>query len=279
MPREEREGEKEKPALTVYLLRHGESNEDKTDPNRGLTENGQAQVREAFARVLDQILAEEDPDFADWENTEAKKEALRQALQGVEFHLYDSGTYRTLQQECLEKDMLDALGLTDVYLTKAAYEWKGEQPSQAGPGIKKRLKGVGGLDKKPEFRKLIGDKNYQKKVGAPDELIAWALTPEDEVPAGVGTRKQMAERYKKDLAVVAKKAETLSDYPKRVVAVANSHASIITLAAADQFDMPIEEFGEVENAEGLRFDFYGNGKDYEVKPFGPDTESKLNQST
>lgn len=270
------EKEKEMPHLTVYLLRHGESGKDKTDPKRGLTDNGENQVKEAFSKILDQILAEENPDFEDWDNPEAKKEALSKALQNIEIHLRDSGTDRTFQQEWIEKEMLDDLGVEEVYIPKAAYEWKEEvPPPTAGPGIKKRLRGVGGLSEQPEFRKLIDNPEYQKKVGATDALIAWALTPEDEIPKGVETRRQMVERYKKDLASVNRVAERLEKYPKRVVVVANSHASIITVAASAEFGIPMERLGEVENAEGIRMDFYGGDKAYKVQPVGEKIEKKV----
>lgn len=276
----ERKEKMELPKFTLYIMRHGQSNENKSDPNRGLTETGQTQVRESFTRLLDEVLAEEMPEFNDWDNAEAKKAAIARIAPKLEFHLRDSGTYRTIQQEWLEAKILNEMGITDFYLPKAAYDWKGEKPPEkAGPGIAKRLKGVQGLDKSPNFRKLIGDKEYQKKVGAIDEITAWALTPDEEIPSGVESRQQMVERYGGDLAKLQKitQSRRISQYPKRIIVVANSHASIITLSASEELNIPLTELGEIENAEGLRLNFYSGSKPYEVKPFGEKTETKAAQ--
>lgn len=278
-PREFKEVEKERANLTVYLMRHGESGKDKTDPKRGLTDKGRQEVRTNFAEIINQLIREEVPDFNKWDDPKAKQEALKKALGKVEIHLADSGTDRTLEQVWVEQEELEKMGVKpeDLFITKKAYQWKGREiPQTAGPGVERRLKGVKGIEKHPEFRKKIGDLEYQKKLGISDELVAWALTPEDEIPEGVENRRQMEERMNTDLQRVSQIAQghRLEDYPKRVVYVANSHASIITLAASSKFNVPMEKLDGVGNAEGMRFDFYGDGKQ-EYRPFGPKLEEKL----
>ena len=112
-PRESRETEKERPNLTVYLMGHGESEEDKTNPNRGLTEKGKEQVAVNFGGIIDQITMDELPDVEDIDNPEKRKEAILQALSKVELHLSDSDTYRTSEQVWQQRQMLIELGVPE----------------------------------------------------------------------------------------------------------------------------------------------------------------------
>jgi len=269
---ESREAEKlERPQMTLFLLRHGESESDKTKPNRGLTELGQDQVREALAKIVNQVALEEKPDAQN----------LPEALSGVEFHLRDSGTERTLEQVWLEHDLLVRAGVPEenINLPKSALKFKGLDKI-SGPGVAKRLEGVRGHDTHPEFHKKITSKTFQEQVGANSGVEAWALAPDDEVPAGVETRAQMEKRYRSDIVkaerVISRKTR---DYPKRVITIANSHASIATLAAASEMGIPLEallkKIGEMPAAEGLRYDFYGTDKAHAAKPFGPQIEKAI----
>lgn len=282
--RESREAENKRSNLTVYLMRHGESEPDKSKPSRGLTEKGIQEVTENFNGIINQIIKDELPSFNDFDNPEERKKAALEAFAKVELHLADSKTDRTMEQAWLQKKILTELGIKpeDLYLSKATYEWAQKQgliekiPESAGPGIKKRVAGVGGLDRAPDFRRKIDSPEYKQKVGAQDGLIAWALTPDDEVPEGVENRSQMKERLHNDLDKVEHVSQKrLNDYPRRVVYMANSHASIATLAASSELKVPIEKLGEVDNAEGLRFDFYGPGKSHTTQPFGKNLEAKV----
>jgi len=152
----------------------------------------------------------------------------------------------------------------------------GTIPENAGLGAKRRLDGLRGIKDNPDFRKKLDSTKYQNKVGAQDTLIAWALTDEDHVPNGVETRQLMERRLQEDLGKVERVAQKrLKKYPKRVIYVANSHASIITLAASSKLDVPTEELVEVPNAEGVRFDFYGPDTNYTTKPFGANLTAKI----
>ena len=145
---ETKEQLKERPALTVYLIRHGESGKNKINPNRGLTDKGHEQVKIAFNKIINQIIADEVPDFKDWDKPEARAAALKQAMEKVAIHLRDSGTNRTIEQEWVEKEVLTSLGVKpeQINLPASAYEWQdAAMPQAAGPGIGKRLKGVQGL--------------------------------------------------------------------------------------------------------------------------------------
>lgn len=280
---ESKETAHEQPNLTVYLMRHGESESDKTIKNRGLTEQGREEVTVNFNEIINQIVKDELPDFDAIDDPEERKQAVQKALQNVELHLTDSGTDRTSEQAWQERQMLIDLGADpeDIILPRSTYEWAVKQghvktmPENAGPGVPRRLEGVRGMQGKPEFRKKIDSKEYQKEVGAEDTLIAWALTDKDQIPKGVENKNQMEERLGKDLSIVNRAARILNNYDKRIVYIANSHASIITLAASSKLDVPMKELGEVPNAEGVRFDFYGPGTDYTTKPFGKNLTAKV----
>lgn len=269
---EKKEAEKfERPQITLFLLRHGQSESDKTKPNRGLTELGKDQVRDALGKIVNQVALEEKPDARN----------LPEALSEVEFHLRDSGTERTLEQVWLEHDLLVRAGVPEenINLPTSALKFKGIDKI-SGPGVVKRLKGVQGLDTNPDFRKKIKDPTFQKEVGASTDVEAWALAPEDKVPKGVETRAQMEKRYRQDIAkaerVISRK---MRDYPKRVLTIANSHASIATLSAASETGIPLDallkKIGEMPEAEGMRFDFYGGDKAHAAKPFGPQIEKAV----
>jgi len=200
-------------------------------------------------------------------------------MEKVEIHLRDSGTDRTIEQEWVEQEVLVGLGVDpkNINLPASAYKWQGtEKPTTAGPGIGKRLKGIQGLetnDLTMGFRKKISDPDYQRSVGATDELLAWALTPEDQIPEAVETRQQMSKRKNQDLAKVERIASKLGQRDKRIIYIANSHASIATLTAADELNVPLEQVGEVENAEGLRLDFYASGEKHGAQPIGEKIEA------
>lgn len=282
---EYKEAEREHPALTVFLMRHGESGKDKSSPTRGLTDKGREQVGENFNGLINQIISDELPEFSDFEDPEKRQHAAQEALAKVEIHLADSETDRTMEQAWQEREILVKLGVPQehIYISQATQEWAKRSnliPSGAvargGPGVKRRLAGVQGMDQAPDFRKLIDDPDYQSKVGATDEIGAWARTPDDEIPAGVEKRHEMESRMEHDLATVQRVTEgRLANHQQRVVYVANSHASIITLAAAKELGIPLEELGQVDNAEGLRMDFFGSGKQRQATPFGKNLEAKV----
>ncbi|MBU2228834.1 hypothetical protein KJ810_00330, partial [Patescibacteria group bacterium] len=202
-PEQDREKEKELPKMTVFLLRHGESNKDKTNPNRGLTEKGESQVIDSINQILNGLLLEINPEFDQWEDEEVRVTAIQNAIQNVEFHLRDSGTTRTLEQVWLEYEILKRYGVTEenIYLPKSAFEYAKKDPNEkSGPGIAKRLKGVKGMDQNPEYRMKIKDKLFQESLGASGDMMAWAISPEEDIPNNIEKRSEMEARYDNDIS-------------------------------------------------------------------------------
>ncbi len=70
---ESKEAAHEQVNLTAYLMRHGESESDKTKDNRGLTEKGKQEVDTNFNEILDQIIQDELPDFNEMDNPDERK--------------------------------------------------------------------------------------------------------------------------------------------------------------------------------------------------------------
>lgn len=106
--------------------------------------------------------------------------------------------------------------------------------------------------------------------------MAWALMPEDEVPPDVERRSEMIKRYQANIRTVDKvMSHAAEDLSERTVIIANSHASIITLAASSELKVPIEELDEVPEAQGIRFDYYAGEKDHTVRPLGKDIERRV----
>ncbi len=287
---ETKEKLKEKPALTMYLLRHGQSEKDKTQIKRGLTEKGQKQVTETMQNVIKNLIQENNSNFNQWDDNDKIQEEVQKITDKTEFHLRDSGTERTIQQVWLEYDILKKYGIADqnIFLPKAVLEYKDQKSDQAGPGIAKRLKGVQGVDENPNFRLKLRDPEYRKKVKATGDLMAWVKTPENEIPAGIEKLSEMKTRYTKDINKAERVIKHLvENYEKKVIVIANSHASIATLAAAEEESMLIpksdnlkeilNEVGEMPEAQGLKYDFYKGDKKHEARVFGKDIEEGISR--
>ena len=279
--KESHEKPNETPKITIFLMRHGESEKDKTKPNRGLTEKGVGQVNETFEGILDSLVREQNPDFTQWDDPQARQKAVQEALGNIKFRIYDSGTTRTMEQLWFEYDKLRKLGIPEenIYIPQSALDYKTvSKERKSGPGIAKRVEGIKGLDKNPSFRKKLQDKNHQKRVGAKGDLMAWALMPEDEVPQDVEKRSEMIKRYQENIhstdRVMSHTAENLSE---RTVIIANSHSSIITLAASSELGVPIEELDEVPEAQGIRFDYFAGQENHTVQPLGKEMESRARE--
>lgn len=261
------------PPISVFLIRHGETGKDKTNPKRALTGRGEEQVKTATRDAVEQIISEA------CEGEELDDDSRRELLTQLKFRLYDSGTTRTLQQIDIEREVLISMGVPEanIYLPDSYYQYK-EQDFASGPGIPRRLEGVAGLDEHSDFRQKIGDPEYQAAVGATDEVLAWALTPEEEIPEGVSTPTGLREKVDRNLAQLKRIAPMLAKRDDRTVVIANSHASNVTMATAEALGIEdISDLGMAGNAEGVRMSFYADGRST-ARAFGEDYEQKTGSS-
>lgn len=261
------------PVLSIYVLRHGETGKDKTNPKRALTETGEQQVREATINAVKQVIGEAFPDGSElnFDNDE-----IKEVLSQLKFRLYDSGTTRTQQQIALEKDVLVSLGVKEenIYLPQGYYDYIGSE-EKSGPGVAARLEGVQGIDEAAEFRSQISSPDYQAAVGASDEVMAWALTPDEEIPEGVDTFGDVARRVDTNLQSLRHITPRLAQNGQRMVILANSHASNVTIAAARVLGVEDpRQLGQADNAEGVRLAVYQDGTQ-KAEPFGANYENKM----
>lgn len=261
------------PIISIYLLRHGETGKDKTDPKRTLTENGVHQVEAATERIVDQLISDAHPD------SEVDDETKKEILESIHFRLYDSGTTRTQEQISLERAKLLEMEVPEenIYLPQSYYDYVGEKRS-SGPGIPKRLEGVIGMDESPGFREKIADPEYQRAVGASDEITSWALTPEEELPPGVESFQNVKSRVAASIEKLENVIPYLARKNERIVIIANSHASNVTIASANILGIrDLRELGQAGNVEGVKMTFSKDGS-RKVEPFGENYESKVGRN-
>lgn len=278
----------EKPSFSIYLIRHGETSKDKSNPSRALTDKGEDEVREAVASVIKQLIREEKPDFDQFDDETACLKVFEEIAPRISFRLYDSGTARTLQQVAIEKHELgrDGVEPENIYIPESVrqflknnYDHVDVGDQSTGPGIQDRLEGVRGVDQDSTgFRQKIADPEYQKRLGADDEIIAWALSPEDEIPKDVENIDTMIRRVKENLQKVQNVAPRIAERipeGKRIVVLANSHASNVTVTSAAGLGKSIKELGGVGTGEGVRLDFFASGAEHTAAPFGEKIEAKI----
>lgn len=279
----------ERPAFTIYLIRHAESAKDKSNPNRALTELGQDQVIEAVEEVIKQLIREEKPEFTDFDDENAWFKAWREISPRINFRLYDSGTDRTLQQVAIERNYLLQMGAENIYTPESVRKYLIEHPEVSlgdpegsGPGVQDRLEGIRGVDQDATgFRQKLKDVDFKKAAGIPedfDEIQTWAAMPDEEIPENVEKLQVMVDRVQKNLAKVENVAPQIASHlsdGQRIVVIANSHASNTTVTTAFELGRSVQEVGEIENAEGVRMDFYSSGAEHTASPFGHNIEAKI----
>jgi len=251
----EKEKERILPPLVVYLLRHGEATDNKTDANRELTDLGKKQVEEAIEKIINQLQE------AGSNGNNANQQ--KNLLETTKFRIYDSGTPRTMEQAQIEKESLVQSGVPEknIYILHPTYESDDAElkKQKAGPGITSRIGTV--TESTPDFRKKLDDPEYQKSIGATDGVIAWMLTPDEEVPQGVNTYNKVKEYMDETKKILQRLAERIEKKGgDSVVVIANSHAPRVTVAISSAFNVDPRSMKMAGNAEGLCLKFNGNNK-------------------
>ncbi len=241
----EDERDNEKPTLTVYVLRHGQTEEDKTKPNRGLTEMGEKQIIEA----ADALIRELDPD------TDI-------------IQLLDSNTPRTKACNKIIGQRLEASGFKFFHLIKRD---KAGHPLQDKVTTSDQIVETKGTPRvklsvtSNRDSELERNPEQRTKYNIPDtikdpRLAVWyalgsagELSPDTETPEQVANRmEQGVELAKKDLPLLTK----LLNPGQRIVTIINANApQIDALITKKTGKSVLERGGGVKNAEGLKIDF------------------------
>ncbi len=251
------EKKKERISLTlvVYLIRHGETTSNKSDVSRELTEKGKRQVEKAIEKIITQVQ--------EFVPVGSNKQQNEEILKTVKFRIYDSETPRTMEQAQIEKEALIQHGVPDqnIYILHPAYNSADieQRNRKAGPGVKSRIGTV--TDSTPDFRKKLDDPEYQKSLGAADGVIAWMLTPDEEIPKGIETYSQARRYMEETKAGLQKLAKRINDRgDESMVVIANSHAPRVTVAMSSELNMDPKGIQMAGNAEGLRLKFNEEGE-------------------
>lgn len=241
--REMREVERTMPVLTSYVLRHGETTEDKLNPNRGLTPQGEQQIDAAAER----LIAELDP----------KRDVIQ---------IFESGNQRALVSVMRIAEKLKQAGFE--FFTPIKVDAKNNfRPKEGGVETMEESKArsmkraIGAAVIPDAFKKRLADKALHKELGIVDDIpdkrvVAWML---GDWPDEVESPKHVFERVERGVADAQKRLPILVRQlgpDKRIVAISAANATAIDAAIVARTGMPVtERGGETANAEGFKVDF------------------------
>lgn len=234
----------EKPTLTAYVIRHGQTEKDKTKKARGLTEQGEREILEATDKIISELNPETDIIQlldSDTPRTKACNEITGQRLAEAGFKFFT-----LIKMDKSGKPLQSEINTSDTLVDSRRF-----------PKIK--------MPKISETDSAIErDPNQRKKYNIPDSMqdarmaIWYAMAErgenfqESETPQEVAERmEQGIERTKKDLPMLKK----LLKPGQRIVVIINANAPQIDSLITKRTGKNILERGEVKNAEGFKIDF------------------------
>ena len=245
-PAIESRGERETPVVTAYILRHGETTENKLDPNRGLTAQGERQVDEAAERLRQELNPKTDI-----------------------IQLLDSGNHRANVTVMRLGERLREAGF--IFFRPVKLESGTRQPAETGVNISpepasrpySRIESARIPD---DVKKQLSKPEVHEKLGIPDAIAdkrvaAWFLgdwPDEVEKPGEVAARVRTGmENAQKNLPMLAGQLGP----DKRIVSISAANASAIE-ATINEFtgSSVVDRKGEVENCEGFKVDFKLNSQ-------------------
>src|SRR3990167_1622946 len=234
----------ERPTLTAYVLRHGETEKDKTKKDRGLTEKGEREILEA----ADRIISELDP-------------------QNDIIQLLDSDTPRTKTCNQLIGQKLAEAGFKFFTLIRT---------DKAGKPLETEINTSGDIVASRRFPKIRmpkiseadsavqRDSSQRKKYNIPNGVedarmaIWYAMGERGKLSGDSETPQAVAERMEDGIEQTKKKLPMLNKLLKpgqRIVAIINANAPQIDALITKKTGKSMLERGEVKNAKGFRIDF------------------------
>ncbi len=249
------------PIITAYVIRHGESVVDKTDPHRGLTDGGREQARAVGGLIAEEISQEADPDTI------------------IELRGFDSGVDRSNQTLIEAVKVLVKKGYK-VHLPYSSQELA-ESPDDLEAMSEKGLISVYGKKQRirPEAIEYLRPVSIPKEARSRlnekaqetggDILSVMMSLPEDQLKAmGVETMEDAYQRMKTGENRTNEVARFLTmkdgdrNHRKRVVHIAISHGYIMGAFLRKELGIP-EPFEEknIPSGQGFRVDFTGKPGD------------------
>lgn len=242
------------PAICAYLIRHGETSENKNDPKRGLTAKGIEQSRGAAERIAGEIQETYPKDVP------------------VELRGYDSGQDRANQTLIAVATLLRDRGY-NVVLPKAKdaeeetrYAEAGFTPKE-GPGIRSKIRSI---QIAKEARPYLYRKEKEEGIGP---VMVWLTEPEEELAArGIEGKDVAFARVEKGVEQTARIASRIREQKRHVVAIATTHGGTLEGYATKKLGLTPKALGEIENCEGLKMEFPGDGTPPRVRLWGEHAE-------
>ncbi|MBI5222595.1 MAG: histidine phosphatase family protein [Candidatus Magasanikbacteria bacterium] len=250
---------RELPVVTAYLLRHGETTEDKLNPNRGLTKKGEEQADAA----AEKLIAELDPN------------------QDV-IQLFDSGNHRANVTVMRIAEKLKEAGFAFFKPIKnlGRGEREGELETTSEPKAKTYHR-VRAADIPEEFKKKLADPELHKKLGIPDNVpdkrvLAWFLSDwPDEVEKPAQVTQRVREGMRQTSIRLPALAKCLGE-GRRIVTLVAGNATVIDVMVDSELKLKaLDNEGGTENCEGVKIDFVLGKEKPKILPWGEKIEENF----
>ncbi|MBI2989638.1 MAG: histidine phosphatase family protein [Candidatus Magasanikbacteria bacterium] len=264
VPREYREIRREMPVMTAYVLRHGETTKDKTNPKRGLTPEGESQLDQAAERLMSEL----DPD----------KDIIQ---------VFDSGNPRAELSVMRVAERLKEGGFTFFSPIKMRWDPQTGEMHAQHEGLRtidepksRSRRDIGAANIPDEYKAQLDDPERHRALGIPETIqdkrvATWFLA---DWPDEVERPEQVNARVEEGIALAEKRVAMLAKQlgpGKRIVVVSAANATAIDAVVSARTGLtPVERGGGIENAEGFKVDFSLN-ENPTFSVWGKDIETRL----
>ena len=230
---------RELPVVTAYIIRHGETTEDKLNPNRGLTLEGENQADEAAERLISELNPATDV-----------------------IQILDSGNYRANATVMRIAQKLKSAGFKFFNLIHSDKDghYQDKNISTHNDPESKSYNKIAAANIPDSFKIRLADSTLHSELGIPDDIpdkrmLAWFMLREE----GMETPEQVTERVKSGMADTQKQLPKLNSIltpDQRIVVVAAGNATMVdSLVTSSSGVHPKDRGGEINNCEGFKVDF------------------------
>lgn len=254
----ERETPNKLPIVTAYVIRHGETTENKLDPKRGLTKKGEEQVDEAAEKLISELNPQRDV-----------------------IQLLDSGNYRANATVMRIAERLKSAGFLffQPIRTDKAGKLEREQPGTTDNPRSRSYKRIEAANIPDSFKKRLSDPELHKKFGIPEDIpdkrvATWFMMNEEGMENPEQVTARIFQGIESSQKQVSKVAEAMGP-GKRIVTIAAGNGSMIDSMVTHVTGIrPLNRGGETDNCEGFKVDF-NLTEQPEVKVWGKKIEREV----
>ncbi len=251
----ETENVRDLPVVTAYIIRHGETTEDKLNPNRSLTTEGESQADDAAEQLITELNPQTDV-----------------------IQILDSGNHRANVTVVRIAEKLKAAGFNffvPVPSDKSGNLQAENIPTTPEPKSRSYNK-IAAANIPDQFKKLLADPVLHAELGLgndiPDKrVMTWFMIQRD----GMETPQQVLERVRQGMNDTQKKLPQLNKVlspDQRIVVVAAGNASMVDSVVTEASKVhPKDRGGEISNCEGFKVDF-NLGADPKINLWGENIE-------